>query len=428
MLAFVLSCAPTFALDLYNITKETHVVPLSGDIGSNVKLGLGLNLDDPDSPVPAPLGPFAEPTMPNAAKVQQGLKRDEIFSSTTAFIEDQTDYELTHVLRANMKATFAFGSGNVAFDYVKRVTASSDVIVAIISQSITSAPIDSHSIVWKGAPSSEQISSRDERLLQFVADYGSHYVQAIRYGYKVAIYGRKQKGTEAESRQFKAAFKAAFGSVSGAGNVAESVKTELRAANVELRAEVTSGGLEPRGATTFTSFDQIAQFLDGIRTGNVTLYSGPIEVTAKSYWHTLQGYPKTRAVLEANIGRVEAPFGVPKGTVVAWNPPPEALHKIGDVKADLMLPEGWALCDGTRGTPNLTDKFILGSAPLQVGETGGSDTHTHTTTARIDSFEEGGLHVSGGSQGGYWQIKAHADTSATTVLPPYYRLVYIMRL
>lgn len=70
--------------------------------------------------------------------------------------------------------------------------------------------------------------------------------------------------------------------------------------------------------------------------------------------------------------------GVPRGVIVMWN--------------GTTAPSGWALCDGTQGTPDLQDKFILGwvkgsSAP---GSTGGAKTvrltsaqsgvaaHTHT--------------------------------------------------
>lgn len=45
------------------------------------------------------------------------------------------------------------------------------------------------------------------------------------------------------------------------------------------------------------------------------------------------------------------------------------------------IPSGWALCDGTNGTPDLRSKFIKGAAAgVDPGSTGGSATHTHTYT------------------------------------------------
>ena len=32
------------------------------------------------------------------------------------------------------------------------------------------------------------------------------------------------------------------------------------------------------------------------------------------------------------------------------------------------IPTGWALCDGTNGTPNLTDRFVLGAGKAYRSE------------------------------------------------------------
>lgn len=43
------------------------------------------------------------------------------------------------------------------------------------------------------------------------------------------------------------------------------------------------------------------------------------------------------------------------------------------------IPAGWQLCDGTNGTPDLRDKFIVGAGgAYAVGETGGADSVTLT--------------------------------------------------
>ena len=57
----------------------------------------------------------------------------------------------------------------------------------------------------------------------------------------------------------------------------------------------------------------------------------------------------------------------PIGTILAWS---------GSIAS---IPAGFHLCDGTNGTPNLQDKFILGTGTLSgpVGTTGGSFNHAH---------------------------------------------------
>lgn len=53
---------------------------------------------------------------------------------------------------------------------------------------------------------------------------------------------------------------------------------------------------------------------------------------------------------------------------------PESLPCVG-VTSD--IPDGWHLCDGTNGTPNLKDRFIVGAGnSYSVGDTGGSESVT----------------------------------------------------
>ena len=43
------------------------------------------------------------------------------------------------------------------------------------------------------------------------------------------------------------------------------------------------------------------------------------------------------------------------------------------------IPDGWVLCDGQNGTPDLRDKFVLGAGnSYSVGNTGGEETHALT--------------------------------------------------
>lgn len=57
---------------------------------------------------------------------------------------------------------------------------------------------------------------------------------------------------------------------------------------------------------------------------------------------------------------------IPAGVIVMWS---------GLVSA---IPAGWALCDGSGGTPDLRHNFVLGAAvDGDVGVTGGSKDHQH---------------------------------------------------
>ena len=95
--------------------------------------------------------------------------------------------------------------------------------------------------------------------------------------------------------------------------------------------------------------------------------------------------------------------------VSSLNPtPPEGENKSLPVGSIIMfnglsseIPDGWHICDGTEGTPNLTGKFI--KASNTSGETGGNSTiqileenmpkHTHTFVGDKVTTSESGAHT-----------------------------------
>jgi len=115
------------------------------------------------------------------------------------------------------------------------------------------------------------------------------------------------------------------------------------------------------------------------------------------------------------------------------------------------IPAGWTLCNGTNGTPDLRNSFIIGAgSTYAVGQTGGSAdaivvTHTHTIT------DPGHLHnttssgsgtllnaAASGATGASTSTTATAITGITATnsagtsgtnanLPPYYALAFIMK-
>lgn len=63
------------------------------------------------------------------------------------------------------------------------------------------------------------------------------------------------------------------------------------------------------------------------------------------------------------------------------------------------IPAGWYICDGTKGTPNLTDKFIkIANDTSEIGNTGGSNTHSHSSISHTHTAT--GTHTHSGSTGG----------------------------
>ena len=92
-----------------------------------------------------------------------------------------------------------------------------------------------------------------------------------------------------------------------------------------------------------------------------------------------------------------AGFTVPVGGIIMWS---------GSVAS---VPAGWALCNGSNGTPDLRDRFVVGAGGTRApGVTGGAASGT-TSSA--------GAHSHTGSTGGtaltVAQIPGHTHTGTT---------------
>ncbi len=75
------------------------------------------------------------------------------------------------------------------------------------------------------------------------------------------------------------------------------------------------------------------------------------------------------------------------------------------------IPDGWALCDGTGGTPDLRNRFIVGAGDTYaVAATGGALTDSITTSA-------GGAHDHGAATGGH--------TLSTAEIPSHTHPLYV---
>lgn len=95
------------------------------------------------------------------------------------------------------------------------------------------------------------------------------------------------------------------------------------------------------------------------------------------------------------------------------------------------IPPGWFLCDGTQGTPDLTDRFVPSAGPtFAVGDTGGSVDHTHDfNTGSHNHFISSGAAIqvppSETSNGLTDSKNIIGTTDVASIIPPFYALAYI---
>ena len=112
------------------------------------------------------------------------------------------------------------------------------------------------------------------------------------------------------------------------------------------------------------------------------------------------------------IAEVDSRIVVPVGGIILWS--------------TVTIPTGWQICNGTNGTPNLRNKFIIGAgttyavgaaSAVDIAATNGGPTATTT----VDNDGAGSTVAVAGS--------GHSHTiTIDPKIPPYYAAYYIMRM
>lgn len=108
--------------------------------------------------------------------------------------------------------------------------------------------------------------------------------------------------------------------------------------------------------------------------GNLTVTGTPIGPTASPGTSNTQ--LATTAFVASAISTAVA-SSIPTGVITMWS---------GSI---ISIPIGWRLCDGTNGTPDLRDRFVVGvGTTYSPGNTGGSKdatlvAHSHTASSSV---------------------------------------------
>lgn len=97
------------------------------------------------------------------------------------------------------------------------------------------------------------------------------------------------------------------------------------------------------------------------------------------------------------------------------------------------IPYGWHMCDGTLGTPDLRNKWLIGAgSTYNPGDTGGNQDHNHdfTTNGHIHSLAYTPQNITW--DGVCYRTTDNKNDTGTTVTrdnyPPYRSWYYIIKL
>ena len=230
----------------------------------------------------------------------------------------------------------------------------------------------------------------------------------------------------------------------------------VKATNFTAKDALPTGdsGKIVKGTEIDVEFTAIASAISSKSDSNSPTFTGtPLAPTASA------GTNNTQIATTAFVTTAVA-ASFPTGGIILWS---------GSVAS---IPSGWALCNGSNGTPDLRNKFVVGAgSTYAVNGTGGSAdatvaSHTHTFSATTGAagshnhdwaageyntpgnYDYGtnlvgnNLSSTDGARGYSMTTSTVADhthtVSGTTAstgssgtnanLPPYYALAYIMKL
>lgn len=110
----------------------------------------------------------------------------------------------------------------------------------------------------------------------------------------------------------------------------------------------------------------------------------------------------TQATLLGDTFGSQASGTIPVGGIIMWS------------GSTASIPTGWALCNGTNGTPNLLDRFIVGAGSgYGVGATGGASSVTLSIN-EMPSHNHGGSAGVGGRHGHKIRISSYDGSFGNT--------------
>jgi hypothetical protein len=190
--------------------------------------------------------------------------------------------------------------------------------------------------------------------------------------------------------------------------------------------------------------------LSGALTGTTGVFSGAISAVSPAFTGTPTAPTAAAGTNTTQIATTAfvAAALIPAGVIVMWS---------GSIAT---IPSGWLLCNGSSGTPDLRDRFVVGAGTTYaVAATGGSAnavvvSHTHTATSTDSGHTHNAItQTNGGSSSGAQYANSFSGTDNTTStamiqtgtanitttvatagvsgtnanLPPYYALAYIMK-
>ena len=146
---------------------------------------------------------------------------------------------------------------------------------------------------------------------------------------------------------------------------------------------------------------QNSSFQDEVKISAESVYPSDSSIKQKictiNVYKTGESLPRSTLIVTRLSAKPDS--GVPKGSIIPW---------YGQLKD---IPNGFALCNGSNGTPDLRNRFLVGAGNTYgLGNTGGADSVKLTGTQIGSHYHRFGRHT--GNNTGYFLTSAGSFVKA----------------
>lgn len=162
------------------------------------------------------------------------------------------------------------------------------------------------------------------------------------------------------------------------------------------------------------SFLSSTGFLTGVMGAAWVKYEGSFAVSASTAFVRVNLQHSTLGgsayIDDVQLAREALNNFIPTGIIMAWS------------GVSTNVPAGWAICDGTNGTPDLTDRFIIGNDGTTTGSGGtispAAALTTHATHSAHSTHTSPGNHDHGSPRTSGYESASGYVASGTQILKP----------
>lgn len=407
--------------------NNTHLVlPLGRENSQNVQAGDGWDAMVPGKEYQA-ANQVVKPPQPAAGV---SMKPDDLLAS-------QWHYEYVFDYRAETRLRTAYfgaslagiGSGSGSGSSGSISTEENHILYAFLTRRGDS-PVEISNPKLKIDPIVSESDSIELRWKKFASTYGTHWCRAVIYGFTLVVRVVAKKTVAISHSAFKADVEASLGNLRAGVTVSSSSLLRENGVTVELTS--VGGSYSP----TLIGIEQVSSYFKKL--GSHSLKTGPIEVDLLWMRTLLGGHPQVEELLYPSLhstgSPASAPFGVPRGTVIAWRPSASDVEFNTDgVAVAIKAPVGWEICNDPHSL-NLVGRFIRGVDEWSgVGRVAGANeidlTIEGPTREGHTKHYSGNLQRAGSGGGPAIEVHSHQFRFdyALNNMPEHVCLVYIIK-